>query len=94
MAKQGVPMIYANGGSDYIGRDAEYAEMVARDYAERYHQPSDVVHDLWDYDGIHQDLWLFYNVGRELANNNDFPEWAADSEFRAAREASASQRRN
>ncbi len=94
MAKQGVPMIYANGGSDYIGRDAEYADMVARDWAERYHQPSDVVHDLWDYDGIHQDLWLFYNVGRELANNNDFPDWADDSEFRAAREASASLRRN
>jgi Zn-dependent M28 family amino/carboxypeptidase len=94
MAKQGVPMIYANGGSDYIGRDQEYAEMVARDYASRYHQPSDVVHDLWDYDGIHQDLWLFYNIGRDLAGSDDFPGWAADSEFRAVREASASRRRN
>ncbi len=94
MAKQGVPMIYANGGSDYIGRDEEYAKMVRQDYAERYHQPSDVVHDLWDYDGIHQDLWLFYNIGKDLANSDDFPNWEPDSEFRAAREATAHLRRN
>ena len=94
MAKQGVPMIYANGGSDYIGRDQEYADMVSSDYANRYHQPSDVVHDLWDYDGIHQDLWFFYGIGKELANNDDFPGWAPDSEFRAAREESAHLRRN
>jgi hypothetical protein len=61
--------------------------MVSEDYAARYHQPSDVVHDLWDYDGIHQDLWFFYNIGRELANNDDFPNWAPESEFRAARDA-------
>ena len=94
MAKQGVPMIYANGGSDYIGRDREYAEKVSQDYAERYHQPTDVVHDLWDYDGIHQDLWLFYNIGKELANSDDFPNWAPESEFRAARDARAHLRRN
>jgi Zn-dependent M28 family amino/carboxypeptidase len=94
MAKQGVPMIYANGGSDYIGRDEAYSEMVSADFAARYHQPTDVVHDLWDYDGIHQDLWLFYNVGKELANNDDFPDWAADSEFRAARDALSHKRRN
>jgi Zn-dependent M28 family amino/carboxypeptidase len=93
MAKQGVPMIYAKGGSDYIGRDSEYAEMVSEDYARRYHQPDDIVHDLWDYDGIHQDLWLFYNIGRELAGNDDFPNWSADSEFRAARDRNSGLRR-
>lgn len=93
LAKQGVPMIYANGGSDYIGRDEDYAEMVSADYAARYHQPSDVVHDLWDYDGIHQDLWFFYSIGKELANNDDFPNWAPESEFRSARDATARLRR-
>ncbi len=94
MAKQGVPMIYANGGSDYIGRDEEYSEKAAADYAARYHQPTDVVHDMWDYDGIHQDLWFFYGIGNELANNNDFPNWHPESEFRAARDALEHLRRN
>ena len=94
LAKQGVPMIYANGGSDYTGRDEDYGKMVAADYAARYHQPSDVIHDLWDYDGIHQDLWFFYNIGKELASNDDFPNWAPESEFRAARDAHARLRRN
>jgi Zn-dependent M28 family amino/carboxypeptidase len=94
MARKGVPMIYANGGSDFIGRDEEYAKMVSEDWAARYHRPSDEIHDLWNYDGIHQDLWLFYNIGKELANNDDFPNWAADSEFRAAREALSHLRRN
>ena len=94
MAKQGVPMIYADGGSDFIGRDEEYAKMVAEDYAGRYHRPDDIVHDLWNYDGIHQDLWFFYNIGKELANNDDFPNWSPDSEFRAARDAFDHLRRN
>ncbi len=94
MAKQGVPMIYANGGSDYIGRDEDYAEMVSQDWADRYHQPSDVVHDLWDYDGIHQDLWFFYIIGKELANNDDFPNWMPENEFRAARDATEHLRRS
>ncbi|TCO07722.1 M28 family metallopeptidase [Natronoflexus pectinivorans] len=94
MARQGVPMIYANGGSDFIGRDEEYTRMVQQDAASRYHAPTDVVHDLWNYDGIHQDLWLFYNVGKDLANTDHFPNWAPENEFRAARDAKAHLRRN
>lgn len=94
MAKQGVPMIYPNGGSDFIGKEQEYADMVSKDYANRYHQPSDVIHDLWNYEGIYQDLWLFYHIGKDLANNDDFPNWAPESEFRATRDATANIRRN
>ncbi|MGF1586745.1 MAG: M28 family metallopeptidase [Bacteroidales bacterium] len=94
MARKGVPMIYANGGSDFIGRDEEYKKMVSDDWAGRYHRPSDEIHDLWNYEGIHQDLWLFYNIGKELANNDDFPDWAPESEFRAARDALSHLRRN
>lgn len=94
LAKQGVPMIYAKGGSDYIGRDEAYQKMVRNDYSQRYHQPTDVVHDLWTYEGIWQDLWLFYNIGSELANSDEFPNWSADSEFRAKRDSTEEKRRN
>ncbi len=94
LAKLGIPMIYANSGSDYIGKDQAYATKVAHDEAFRYHSPNDVIHDLWNYYGIYQDLWLFYNIGKELANNDDFPNWMPDNEFRAARDALAPHRRN
>jgi Zn-dependent M28 family amino/carboxypeptidase len=88
LARFGVPMIYAKGGNDYIGRDEEYSKMVRQDYAERYHEPSDVIHDLWDFEGMKQDLSLFYNIGKELSENRDFPKWSSDNEFRAIREES------
>ncbi len=87
--RQGVPMIYANAGTDYIGEDEEYSKMVQEDLDGRYHDPSDVVHDLWRYDGIHQDLWLFYYIGMDLANTDDFPQWYEGTEFKELREASA-----
>ncbi len=93
MARFGVPMIYAKGGSDYIGRDEEYSQMVAEDYAKRYHMPEDVMHDLWDFEGLHQDLWLFFNIGKDLANSNDFPNWVEGNEFRAIRDKTEAARR-
>jgi Zn-dependent M28 family amino/carboxypeptidase len=92
LARHGVPMIYAKGGRDYIGRDAAYAQQVVQDYRGRYHQTSDEIHALWNFDGLHQDLWLFYQVGLDLAKSEVFPNWAAGNEFRAVRDASAAQR--
>ena len=93
LARQGVPMIYAQGGTDYIGRDAAYAERVAQDMASRYHAPTDVIHDKWVWDGMHQDMWLFYELGKELANSDDFPNWYEGNEFRQLRDKSAEKRR-
>jgi hypothetical protein len=36
---------------------------------------------------------LLYGVGRALANSRQWPNWSADAEFRAARDATASERR-
>lgn len=93
LARVGVPMIFANGGSDFAGRDQAFADWVKNDMEARYHQPTDVVHERWDFTGIHQDLWLFFQIGNELANSRDFPNWSEDSEFRAIRDASASDRK-
>ncbi len=93
LARKGVPMIYAQGGSNYIGRDDAYAEMVAEDLAGRYHDPTDIVHDKWVWDGMHQDMWLFYNVGKELVNSDMWPNWYEGNEFRQLRDESADARR-
>lgn len=86
LVRMGVPMIYANSGTDYIERDEEYARMVQADSNNRYHTPDDVIHDLWDWSGLDQNLWLFYRVGKDLANSRMWPEWSEGSEFKAIRD--------
>ncbi len=93
LVRVGVPMLYANSGEDFTGRDEEYAKMIRQDREARYHSPDDVINDMWDWTGLDQNLWLFYNVGKELANSREWPEWNEDSEFRAVREESENKRR-
>jgi hypothetical protein len=40
-----------------------------------------------------RDLQLLYTVGSQLANSDQWPGWDKGSEFRAAREATANQRK-
>jgi hypothetical protein len=39
-----------------------------------------------------QALGVLYDVGADLANSERWPDWSADSEFRARRDATASER--
>ena len=39
-----------------------------------------------------EDANLLHNLGRDLANSRDWPDWGADSEFRAIRDKSAAER--
>lgn len=93
MARKGVPMIYAKGGNDYIGKDESFLKMVQEDNAGRYHTPNDVIHDLWNFEGIKQDLLLLYHTGREIANSLAFPNWVDGSEFRMVRDSTRHLRR-
>ncbi len=88
LVKGGVPMIYANSGNEFIGRTERYRLMVEEDQKNRYHTPNDVINNLWDWQGIDQNLWLFFNVGLELANTDYWPQWSEGSEFRTIRETS------
>ena len=69
-------------------------EALASEYnAKHYHQPSDEWHADWDWSGVAQNAALLHDVGLRLANSRDWPNWSSDSEFRAARDASAAERR-
>ena len=61
--------------------------------ADRYHQPADEWEADWPFTGMARDLQLLYTVGSQLANSDQWPGWSKDSEFRAAREATADQRK-
>ena len=85
-AKAGVPALYAKGGSDLLEGGADAGKLVGEDYARRYHQPSDEIHDGWRFDGIAEDLELLHAVGQELAAGETWPNWYEGNPFKAARD--------
>ena len=93
LAKRGVPMAYVGAGGAY--RDEPIAERQARaeEYGRsRYHQAADEWSADWDVRGALEDLDVIYEIGRDLANSRDWPQWRETSEFAPARAASASAR--
>jgi Zn-dependent M28 family amino/carboxypeptidase len=88
-AKQGVPALDPDSGTEYIGKPAGYGMKVRDRYtAEDYHQPSDEIKPDWDLSGAVDDAKLLYTVGYRVANAAKFPEWKPGNEFRAIREKS------
>jgi Zn-dependent M28 family amino/carboxypeptidase len=92
-AKQGVPAISFDPGNDLINGGIARGEALSADYtAKRYHQPADEFDPQWDFRGMAQDGNLLHIVGERLANSREWPNWSADSEFRATRDQSATER--
>ena len=86
-AKAGVPALHAARGIEIIGKPPEYGKQKRDEFvAKHYHQPSDEVDPGWDLSGAVQDLQLLFEVGYQVANGDNFPEWKAGSEFKAKRE--------
>jgi len=94
MAKRGVPAVSFGSGNDLINGGRERGEQLSAAYVkDRYHQPADEWSADWDLGGMTADLSMLYAVGARLANSKDWPNWSQDSEFRAARDKTAAQRR-
>jgi len=88
-AKQGVPALDPDEGTDFVGKPAEYGKQVRDDYTEHdYHKPSDVIKADWDLSGAVEDLQVFFAVGYRVAQADKYPEWKPGNEFRATRERS------
>ena len=93
-AKQGVPAINAGGGTEYIGKPADWGIKIREEYTKNdYHKPSDEIRPDWTMDGALQDLHLYLAVGYWVANADKFPEWKPGTEFRARREAQLTQQK-
>lgn len=94
LAKQGVPALYAKGGEDLVAGGRQAGQAAAIDYtARRYHQPDDEWSPDWNWDGAVAYLDLLKGVGLAVANSDAWPQWAPGAEFKAARDATATQRR-
>jgi Zn-dependent M28 family amino/carboxypeptidase len=94
LAKRGVPAVSVNGGLDLYKGGVAAGRAVEEDYVvKRYHQPADEWQADWDLTGQAIDDGLIYKLGRTLANSRAWPEWQAGSEFKAARDATAAERK-
>jgi Zn-dependent M28 family amino/carboxypeptidase len=95
MAKRGVPMLYVDSGSDLLngGRAAGEAYDVAY-RRDAYHQPADEYDPAtWNLEGMAQDAMVLFEVGHQLANSRDWPNYRTTSEFRPERDKTAAARR-
>jgi Zn-dependent M28 family amino/carboxypeptidase len=93
-AKQGVPAISFGSGQDWGQGGVAAGKAWRESYTtNNYHQPSDEWHADWPFTGMARDLGILYALGSDLANSPAWPNWSADSEFRAARDRSASERK-
>jgi len=87
-AKVGVPAYYAEAGQKFIGLDSEFGEKMVKDYiANRYHKVGDEVQPDWTFTGAAQDTAFLFEVGRRIANGDQWPEWRPGNEFKAKRDA-------
>lgn len=75
LAQQGVPgllfMSLGDTDPDYI--------------AHKYHKDADDVSSSWSLGGVKQDLGLIGSILAKLANNNDWPTWIENSDFKKRR---------
>ncbi|RDV25189.1 peptidase M28 [Alteromonas aestuariivivens] len=81
-AKKGVPALYAEGGSEPVDEQtAQYRKRMNVIVTGCYHQVCDQYRDSWDLSGIAQDAQLFFDVGVQVANAQQWPKWNPTSEF-------------
>ncbi|PWK47864.1 M28 family metallopeptidase [Pleionea mediterranea] len=89
LAKQGVPAIYAGGGSEPLNAEqAKIAKQVGELKSRCYHQPCDEFSELWSLDSAVADIRVFFETGNLLANTKDWPNWYEGTEFKQARDES------
>ena len=87
-AKVGVPALYMHGGKLLVGKPPELGDQLETEYIlKRYHKPSDEVTPDWDLSGAVQDAQLLLEVGWQIVNGPDWPQWKPDAEFKARRDA-------
>ncbi len=88
-AKLGVPMLSAGSGEDLVNGGTAAGRAAAQDYVRnRYHGPKDEYDPKWNWDGALQDLTIYYQLGRQLANSDAWPNWYPTAEFKAIRDKS------
>jgi Zn-dependent M28 family amino/carboxypeptidase len=81
-AKVGVPALYAKGGGEPIDEaTAQYRKKASLVDRGCYHQVCDHFRESWDFGGVQEDTQMLFEVGYDIANSDQWPQWSAASEF-------------
>ncbi|MFT5759145.1 MAG: Zn-dependent M28 family amino/carboxypeptidase [Alteromonadaceae bacterium] len=87
LAKKGVPALSAGGGSMSLNnKEVEIAKEVKAIVSNCYHQTCDEYNESWGWEGMVQELQLFFEVGYLLANSKEWPNWHEGTEFKGTRD--------
>lgn len=81
--KAGVPSLFAKGYSHQLELGREKTQEIITDYwRNTYHKPSDQFNpELHNLEGLADDAKLFFRLGFNLANGQEWPKWRKGSEF-------------
>jgi Zn-dependent M28 family amino/carboxypeptidase len=91
-AKIGVPALYFDTGTDYIGKPAGWGKKEKEAWEEHtYHQPSDQIDDTWIFDGMIEDAQVGFYAGWQVAQAEALPTWTPGDEFEAVRKQALAQ---
>lgn len=81
-AKKGVPALYAEGGSVPLDEEtAKYKKKMKVILGGCYHQVCDQYRESWNFGGMVEDTQMYFEIGYDLANSDDWPKWSKTSEF-------------
>ncbi|HEY6825733.1 MAG TPA: M28 family metallopeptidase [Gemmatimonadaceae bacterium] len=87
-AKQGVPALDIDAGTDFVGKPKGYGMQKRDEYTNNdYHKPSDEIKPDWDLSGAVEDTRALFHVGFAVAQSDALPQWKPGTEFKAKRDS-------
>ncbi len=85
-ARGGVPAVFIETGSRFVGRPEDYAAQIEAEYrANRYHQPADELSDDMPFGGMVQQARVAFRLGYMLASSSIQPAWKPSEAFAQTR---------
>lgn len=85
MAKVGIPAIFPNPGTEYIGKGDDFLALRDSVADANYHTVNDEINEYWDLTGAVQDTRLFFKAGFKALNADELQSWEQGDEFEAVR---------
>jgi len=87
-AKQGVPALYVDAGTEFIGKPAGYGMQKREEFTSvDYHAVTDEIKPDWDLAGAIDDARVLFRIGYIVAQSPQIPEWKPGTEFKALRDS-------